>query len=66
MTSESENELLSIHFKGKCLPKWFTETGAVTQSVIKGHKIVVYGATLTCKNRGTRSMKGGPWTWSIF
>ena len=29
---------------------WFTETGAVTQRVIKGHQIVVYGATSTCKN----------------
>ena len=32
---------------------WFTETGAVTQRVIKGHQIVVYGATSTCKNRGS-------------
>ena len=42
------------------------------QRVIKGHQIVVYGATSTCKNRGSMdpvhergSMKGGPWTRSM-
>ena len=31
---------------------WFTESGAITQLVIKGHQIVVHGATSTSKNRG--------------
>ena len=45
-----------MNFKGKCAIKLmhgFTETGAVTQHVIKGHQIVVYGATSTCKNRAS-------------
>ena len=39
------------------------------QRVIKGHQIVVYGATSTCKNRGSMELvhdEGfdgpGPWT----
>ena len=38
---------------------WFTETGAVTQRVIKSHQIAVYGATLLVKI-------GGPWTRSMI
>ena len=43
-----------------------TETGAVTQRVVKGHQIVVYGATSTCKNRGSMDPvhESGPWTRS--
>ena len=47
----------------------YQNCGAVTQRVIKGYQIVVYGATSTCKNRAsmTRSMipyfdGPGPWT----
>ena len=67
-----------MNFKGKSafvlLNLWkFTESGAVTQCVIKGQKGVVYGATSTCKNRGSMDPvhilmdpvhKGGPWTSS--
>ena len=52
---------------------WFNEAGAVRQRVIKGHQIVVYDATSTCKNRGSMDLVhergsmypvhgGGPWT----
>ena len=40
-----------MNFERKCAIKlaWFTETGAVTQRVIKGHQIYVLNLNLMCK-----------------
>ena len=48
-----------------------TETGAIAQRVIKGHQIIVYGATSTCKNRGSMDPAhniyfDGPGPWARF
>ena len=50
ITRNRLTELLGMDFEVKfaitesCA--WFTETGAVTQRVMKGHQIVVYGCNL--------------------
>ena len=58
-----------MNFQGKCAIKLLHGLpGAVTQRVIKRNQIIVYGATSTCKNRGSmdpvhdKGVHGpGPW-----
>ena len=51
ITSESENELLNMNFQGKCAIKFVHGLPKLGPSRNVSSK--VYGATSTCKNRGS-------------